>query len=110
MTRAKARYHCMAKMLVPETELAITAGRVEMPEMEKETNFSRRHFARHGRRPSSALIVAAMLISFPIALLYLVNGVMGGIHNWLGTHPLHDVGSHSKPLASVRLAFCSRSL
>jgi CNT family concentrative nucleoside transporter len=27
-----------------------------------------------------------MLISF-IALLYLVNGVMGGIHNWLGGHP-----------------------
>jgi CNT family concentrative nucleoside transporter len=29
----------MAKMLVPETEQPLTAGRVEMPEMEKETNF-----------------------------------------------------------------------
>src|ERR1700720_3783096 len=29
----------MAKMLVPETEVPLTAGRVEMPEMEKEANF-----------------------------------------------------------------------
>src|SRR5262245_45049817 len=28
----------MAKMLVPETETALTAGRVEMPQMEKESN------------------------------------------------------------------------
>src|SRR5205823_46673 len=28
----------MAKMLVPETEQSLTAGRVEMPEMEKEPN------------------------------------------------------------------------
>src|ERR1700693_4189488 len=29
----------MAKMLVPETEVPLTAGRVAMPEMEKEANF-----------------------------------------------------------------------
>jgi CNT family concentrative nucleoside transporter len=32
-----------------------------------------------------ALNIAAMLISF-LALIALANGIMGGIHNWLGGH------------------------
>ena len=76
----------MAKMLVPETEQPLTAGRVEMPEMEKATNFLGVISRGTVDGLHLALNVAAMLISF-IALLYLVNGVMGGIHNWLGGHP-----------------------
>ncbi len=75
----------MAKMLVPETEVPLTAGRVEMPPMEKEPNI----FGAISRGTVDglhlALNVGAMLISF-IALLYLVNGLMGGTHNWLAAH------------------------
>ena len=75
----------MAKMLVPETEHPLTAGRVEMPPMEKEPNI----FGAISRGTVDglhlALNVGAMLISF-IALLYLANGLMGGAHNWLAAH------------------------
>ncbi len=76
----------MAKMLVPETEQPLTAGRVEMPEMEKETNFLGAISRGTVDGLHLALNVGAMLISF-IALLYLVNGIMGGIHNWIGWFP-----------------------
>jgi len=70
----------MAKMLVPETEHALTAGHVEMPEMQKETNFLGAISRGTVDGLHLALNVGAMLVSF-IALLYLVNGIMGGIHN-----------------------------
>jgi concentrative nucleoside transporter, CNT family len=76
----------MAKMLVPETEQPLTAGRVEMPEMEKETNFLGAISRGTVDGLHLALNVGAMLISF-IALLYLVNGVMGGIHNHVAWFP-----------------------
>ena len=76
----------MAKMLVPETEQPLTAGRVEMPEMEKETNFLGAISRGTVDGLHLALNVGAMLISF-IALLYLVNGIMGGIHNSLTWFP-----------------------
>ena len=76
----------MAKMLVPETEQPLTAGRVEMPEMEKESNFLGAISRGTVDGLHLALNVGAMLISF-IALLYLVNGIMGGIHNHIGWFP-----------------------
>ncbi|MGC0775476.1 MAG: NupC/NupG family nucleoside CNT transporter [Candidatus Acidiferrum sp.] len=76
----------MAKMLVPETEQPLTAGRVEMPEMEKETNFLGAISRGTVDGLHLALNVGAMLISF-IALLYLVNALMGGAHNWFAIHP-----------------------
>ena len=76
----------MAKMLVPETEQALTAGRVEMPEMEKESNFLGAISRGTVDGLHLALNVGAMLISF-IALLYLVNGIMGGVHNWVSWFP-----------------------
>ncbi|MGB2624371.1 MAG: nucleoside transporter C-terminal domain-containing protein [Candidatus Acidiferrum sp.] len=76
----------MAKMLVPETEQPLTAGRVEMPEMEKETNFLGAISRGTVDGLHLALNVGAMLISF-IALLYLVNAMMGGAHNWFVLHP-----------------------
>src|SRR5271165_3567912 len=71
----------MAKMLVPETEQSLTAGRVEMPAMEKESNVLGAIARGTSDGLSLALNVGAMLITF-IALLALLNAMMGGIHNW----------------------------
>ena len=71
----------MAKMLVPETEQPLTAGRVEMPQMEKESNILGAIARGTSDGLHLALNVGAMLITF-IALLALLNGIMGGIHNW----------------------------
>ena len=71
----------MAKMLVPETEQSLTAGRVEMPPMEKESNLLGAIARGTSDGLSLALNVGAMLITF-IALLALLNAMMGGIHNW----------------------------
>jgi len=72
----------MAKMLVPETEKPLTAGRVEMPEMEKEANFLGAISRGTVDGLHLALNVGAMLITF-LALLALINALMGGGHNWL---------------------------
>src|SRR6266403_1231218 len=71
----------MAKMLVPETEQPLTAGRVEMPPMEKESNLLGAIARGTSDGLHLALNVAAMLITF-LALLALLNAIMGGIHNW----------------------------
>jgi len=71
----------MAKMLVPETEQPLTAGRVEMPQMEKESNVLGAIARGTSDGLHLALNVGAMLITF-IALLALLNAMMGGIHNW----------------------------
>jgi CNT family concentrative nucleoside transporter len=75
----------MAKMLVPETEQPLTAGRVQMPEMEREANFLGAISRGTSDGLHLALNVGAMLISF-IALLALANALMGGTHNWLAAH------------------------
>jgi CNT family concentrative nucleoside transporter len=77
----------MAKMLVPETEIPDTLGHVHLPEAEehREENFLgavARGTIDGGRL---AFNVAIMLISF-VALVALVNGIFGGLHNWLGPH------------------------
>src|SRR5260221_2359299 len=71
----------MAKMLVPETEQSLTAGRVDMPAMEKESNILGAIARGTSDGLSLALNVGAMLIT-SIALLALLNAMMGGIHNW----------------------------
>jgi CNT family concentrative nucleoside transporter len=71
----------MAKMLVPETEEPLTAGRIEMPPMEKESNVLGAIARGTSDGLHLALNVGAMLITF-IALLALLNAMMGGIHNW----------------------------
>src|SRR6202049_2975177 len=72
----------MAKMLVPETEQPLTAGRVEMPPMEKESNFLGAISRGTVDGLHLALNVGAMLLSF-LAMLALLNAIMGGTHNWL---------------------------
>jgi len=75
----------MAKMLVPETEQPLTAGRVQMPEMEKEANFLGAISRGTSDGLQLAINVGAMLISF-IALLALADYLVGGAHNWLFAH------------------------
>ena len=79
----------MAKMLVPETEKPKTAGRVVMSEEEERTEKEENLLGAVARGTTDglhlALNIAAMLISF-LALIALINGIMGGIHSWLGSH------------------------
>src|SRR6201988_102773 len=75
----------MAKILVPETEQPLTAGKVQMPEMEKEANFLGAISRGSSDGWQLAINVAAMLISF-IALLALVDYMIGGAHTWLLAH------------------------
>jgi CNT family concentrative nucleoside transporter len=56
-------------------------GRVEMPPMEKETNLLGAIARGTSDGLHLALNVGAMLITF-IALLALLNAIMGGVHNW----------------------------
>jgi CNT family concentrative nucleoside transporter len=69
----------ISKMLVPETGHPLTAGRVQMPAMEKESNILGAIARGTVDGLQLALNVGAMLITF-IALLALVNAMMGWIH------------------------------
>lgn len=75
----------IAKILVPETEQPLTAGVVHMPPMEKEANFLGALSRGTSDGLQLAINVGAMLISF-VALLALVDYLMGGTHNWLSLH------------------------
>jgi len=76
----------MAKMLVPETEQPLTAGRVEMPPMEKESNVLGAIARGTVDGLHLALNVGAMLITF-LALLALLNAMMGWTHLHIGWFP-----------------------
>jgi concentrative nucleoside transporter, CNT family len=75
----------IAKMVVPETQQPLTAGRVEMAEMEKDANAIGAIARGTVDGLHLALNVAAMLVSF-IALVYLVDAIFGGAHNLLAAH------------------------
>jgi concentrative nucleoside transporter, CNT family len=74
----------ISKMLVPETEQPVTAGRVEMTDEEMGEDKSENLLGAVAKGTTDGLYltlnVAAMLISF-LALIALADGVMGGIHN-----------------------------
>jgi CNT family concentrative nucleoside transporter len=80
----------MAKMLVPETEVPKTAGRVIMSveEVELEKNENLLGAIARGTTDGlhMALNIAAMLISF-LALIALFDGIMGGIHAYVAWFP-----------------------
>jgi CNT family concentrative nucleoside transporter len=77
----------MSKMLVPETEVPKTAGRVVMSEEEEGAEKSENLLGAIARGTTDglglALNIAAMLIAF-LALIALANGILGGVHNRLG--------------------------
>jgi CNT family concentrative nucleoside transporter len=76
----------VSKMLVPETEHAVTAGRVELTNEELGEDKSENLLGAIAKGTTDglylALNVAAMLISF-LALIALANGVLGWMHNGL---------------------------
>jgi concentrative nucleoside transporter, CNT family len=76
----------ISKILVPETEQPKTAGRVVMNEQEVKTEKEENVLGAVARGTTDglnlALNVAAMLISF-LALIALLNGILGGMHNGL---------------------------
>jgi concentrative nucleoside transporter, CNT family len=77
----------ISKMLVPETEQPKTAGRVVMSEEEMAAERQENLLGAVARGTTDglylALNIAAMLIAF-LALIALLNGILGGIHNGLG--------------------------
>jgi CNT family concentrative nucleoside transporter len=75
----------MAKMLVPETEQPKTMGTVHMENVERDLNFLAAIARGTTEGLGMAINVGAMLIAF-LALIALTNGIMGGIHDWLGGH------------------------
>jgi CNT family concentrative nucleoside transporter len=75
----------LSKMLVPETEIPKTSGRVEIATLEKDPNALGAISRGTSDGLNLAINVGAMLISF-IALLYLVDGIFGVVHNALAAH------------------------
>ena len=69
----------LSKMLVPETEKPLTAGRVQMAHMERDTNALAAIARGTTDGLNLAINVAAMLISF-IALIYLIDGFFGAVN------------------------------
>ena len=97
----------MAKMLVPETEVPRTAGRVVMSEEEVELEKKENLLGAIARGTtdglSMALNIAAMLISF-LALIALLDGLMGGIHahlHWFPASLESVLGTLFAPIAWV---------
>src|SRR6202140_5172458 len=76
----------IAKMLVPETEKPLTAGGVQMPQREKESNVLGAIARGTVDGLHLALNVGAMLIVF-LALLALLNAMMGWVHIHIGWFP-----------------------
>ncbi len=77
----------ISKMLVPETEVPKTAGRVVMSDEEVDAEKKENLLGAIARGTTDglglALNIAAMLISF-LALIALANGILGGVHTHLG--------------------------
>ena len=76
----------ISKMLLPETEQPVTAGRVAVSNEELGEDKTENLLGAVAKGTTDGLYltlnVAAMLISF-LALIALANGVLGGIHNGL---------------------------
>jgi CNT family concentrative nucleoside transporter len=77
----------IAKMLVPETQVPETSGvtKVHRDQEEKHENVLGAAAKGTSDGLGLAINVIAMLVSF-IALIYLLNGVLGGTHNLLAAH------------------------
>jgi CNT family concentrative nucleoside transporter len=80
----------ISKMLVPETEQPKTAGKVVMPEEEEEEEKKENLLGAIARGTGDglhmALNIGAMLIAF-LALIALLDGIMGGIHQHIAWFP-----------------------
>jgi CNT family concentrative nucleoside transporter len=70
----------LAKIFVPETEKPVTAGKVEVKIEKTAVNVIDAAAQGAGDGLHLALNIAGMLIAF-LALIAMVNGILGGIHN-----------------------------
>jgi concentrative nucleoside transporter, CNT family len=75
----------ISKMLVPETETPQVEVSTEEKEEEKHENVLAAASKGTSDGLGLAINVAAMLISF-LALVALINGILGGTHNFLAAH------------------------
>ncbi|WP_114211030.1 NupC/NupG family nucleoside CNT transporter [Acidisarcina polymorpha] len=77
----------IAKMLVPETQVPETEGTVHMTASEEHNEENLLGAIARGTIDGGRLAfnVAIMLISF-LALITLLNGIFGDLHNWLGRY------------------------
>jgi concentrative nucleoside transporter, CNT family len=73
----------LAKMLMPETGKPVTAGNVQISVEKPGVNIIDAAARGAGDGLHLALNIGAMLIAF-LALIALVNGVLGWIHSWPG--------------------------
>ena len=80
----------LSKMMVPETEVPVTSGKVELAPLERDANALGALARGTVDGLSLALNVGAMLITF-IALIYLVDGVFAAVHNGLASSRRHVV-------------------
>ena len=78
----------LAKIMIPETGVPETAGRVELKMEQTAVNVIDAAAQGAGDGLRLVLNIAAMLIAF-LALIALVNGILGGLHNlrYLGWIP-----------------------
>jgi len=97
----------VSKMLVPETEQPKTAGKVVMSQEEEEAEKKENLIGAIARGTGDglhmALNIGAMLIAF-IALIHLLDGIMGGIHRhaaWFPTSLEGILGVLFSPIAWV---------
>lgn len=75
----------ISKMLVPETETPENVGEIDIEDDDKTENVLAAASKGTSDGLGLAINVAAMLISF-LALIALINGIMGGTHNFLAAH------------------------
>jgi concentrative nucleoside transporter, CNT family len=76
----------LSKMLVPETETPLTSGKVQMADMEHDSNALAAIARGTTDGLNLAINVGAMLISF-VALLYLLDGCFGVVHHHIAWFP-----------------------
>jgi CNT family concentrative nucleoside transporter len=96
----------IAKMLVPETEKPLTGGTAKIDSIEFGEQASNvLDAATKGTTDGLylALNVAAMLISF-LAIIALVDGLLGGVHNFLAVHGFHWFPSKLETIFGVIFA------
>lgn len=72
-----------AKLMVPETEHSLTAGKLEVAFEQDAANVIDAAANGAGEGLKLALNVGAMLLAF-IALVAMLNGILGGIGGWFG--------------------------
>jgi CNT family concentrative nucleoside transporter len=73
----------ISKMLVPETGTPKTMGVVHMENVQRDSNFLAAIARGTTEGLGMAINVGAMLIAF-LALIALINGMLGGVHNFHG--------------------------